>query len=74
MMERQDTNQIRNLWSQTAEMAVRFREELDGKLQRPTQTYAQSLAGFEAPTPETGGDGRRLSTTWPSWLRRAFTR
>ena len=60
MMERQDTNQIRNLWSQTAEMAVRFREELDGKLQRPTQTYAQSLAGFEAPTPETGGDGQSV--------------
>ena len=59
-MKRQDTNQVRRLWSQTAETASHFREELDRQLQRPTQTYAQSLAAFEAPTPERGSEGQAV--------------
>jgi len=59
-MERQGSNQVRRLWSQTAAIASEFREELDRQLQRPTQTFAQSLAAFEAATPESGCEGQTV--------------
>ena len=42
------------LFARTAEHAAAFRTGLDARPQRPDLTYAEALAGFEAPTPEAG--------------------
>ena len=45
------------VWERAAELASEYRRELDLRLQRPIQTYTESLTVFDAPTPECGSEG-----------------
>ncbi len=45
------------VWERASELASAFRVGIGDRVQRPLQTYSESLATFEAPTPETGSDG-----------------
>jgi glutamate/tyrosine decarboxylase-like PLP-dependent enzyme len=45
---------IQGLFARAAEHAARFRTALPQRKQRPDQTYAQALAAFDLPTPESG--------------------
>lgn len=47
-------NAIGRLLEQAAAHAIRYRNELPTRPQRPIRDYAQSLAAFEEPLPETG--------------------
>ncbi|WP_395018368.1 pyridoxal phosphate-dependent decarboxylase family protein [Dongia sp.] len=49
---------VAQLFARAAEHAVEFRAGLPKRPQRPLQTYAQALAGFDAPTPEAGTEAQ----------------
>src|SRR3954469_1382714 len=49
---------VAQLFVRAAEHAADFRAALPAKVQRPQQTYAQALAGFDAPTPEAGTEAQ----------------
>ena len=48
---------INPVWAMAAERATQYRRNLDSKLQRPIQTYAESLTAFEEATPDKGSGG-----------------
>src|SRR5690349_5114347 len=45
---------VAQLFARAAEHAAVSRTSLPQRVQRPLQTYAQALAGFDEPTPEAG--------------------
>ena len=48
------------LFGRAADHAAMFRTSLDQRPQHPDHTYADALAAFEAPVPETGDDARAV--------------
>ena len=50
-------NGILPIWTEAAESASAFRSGIPSRLQRPEDTYAESLASFTEATPVTGTDG-----------------
>jgi glutamate/tyrosine decarboxylase-like PLP-dependent enzyme len=59
---------IAALFARAAEHAAAFRTGLDSGPQRPTLSYAQALAAFEAPTP---GSGEAAETVLDDLVQRA---
>jgi len=51
---------LSSLLAHAAAHGIAFRDSLDNGPQRPQQSYAESLAAFDAPTPETGSDAREV--------------
>jgi glutamate/tyrosine decarboxylase-like PLP-dependent enzyme len=49
---------VAQLFARAAGHAADFRAGLPKQLQRPAQTYAEALAGFETPTPEAGTEAQ----------------
>jgi len=49
-----------DVFASAASHAAAFREGLASRIQRPEQGYADALAAFAAPLPETGSDGRAI--------------
>jgi glutamate/tyrosine decarboxylase-like PLP-dependent enzyme len=49
---------VAQLFARAAEHAADFRAALPKRAQRPQQTYAQALAGFDEPTPEAGTEAQ----------------
>ncbi|MBM6595453.1 pyridoxal phosphate-dependent decarboxylase family protein [Microvirga pudoricolor] len=52
--EAADEGVLSRIFQAVAADAARFRSTIGGRPQRPERTYAQALAAFEAPAPETG--------------------
>jgi glutamate/tyrosine decarboxylase-like PLP-dependent enzyme len=53
----ENRQEFASIWPRAAELAARYRAELDSRKQRPEQSYAESLASFEEALPEQGQSG-----------------